>query len=438
LVATSLVLSPKVGPQMNSHFETLVSLHNYKRLFLAIVAFNMLPVLISGLSNGSDWFEHAAFTAALVPIVACLLYVATRQPTFATKLASVLASWIVVTVFTAIFSDEFSNAYLSTLLFVVLVFLVYGPRFGAIAFALVVLSDSYHLLSDHTVNLAANLYALAIEATVSLLCWLFLSVADAKSTEALQAAATANRSNGEAQRLAEELSNLNRILLDSQDQERRRLARDIHDGPLQSMGVELLAVGRIKRVLEIGDLVRLSAEIEYLQGVAQETANELRNTVNALRNTLLDSGIVPALGSLARTTRESTGLEVEVATNLQSEYELPESITNCIYRLASEALNNIRKHANAARVVIHLLVSEEDVMLIIEDDGRGFDYEATMHEAVKQGHIGLYSMRERAAELGGSMTVTSASGEGTSITIVFPLTGIAAGPSQEDAHTARA
>jgi two-component system sensor histidine kinase DegS len=302
------------------------------------------------------------------------------------------------------------------------------------------------MLTDPTADLAANLYVIIVEATVGFMAWIFVAAAIDMRDNALAAKEEAERlaaqavaaheealtsrqqaisAKEEAQQLAAEVTRLNRMLLNAQDTERRRLAHDIHDGPLQALGVELLAMERVKRRLESGETGKASQELEFLGDIARQSITDLRNTVNALRNTLLDSGIEPALRNLARTTQESAGLQIEVTVSPDPDREqaLSESLVNCLFQLSVEALKNVRKHAHAHNVTITLSSKEGEVKLLIQDDGQGFDEAAFSNRSTeeKHRHIGLYSMKERAAENGGTMAVDSAPGRGTTLEFTFAL-----------------
>jgi signal transduction histidine kinase len=440
---------------MKIYLRTLAGARGYQLLLIVVLLLNILPPLGSAVTlavsrgDGSDLLEFAIFALAALPIVSLLAYWSKREAKTWLIVLSIIMGWVLTVAFTAIFSDSFSNAYLSSLLLIQVVFLVYGLRFGTFAIALVVLADGYRFLAHQEVGFAANFFALTVEATVGIIAWMFVHAANAKRDEAEQAAAVAKASDTEAQKLAGEVSVLNRLLLTSQDREMGRLARDIHDGPLQSLGVELLAIARVRRALEANNLGRVAVELDYLESIARESVGDLRDTVNSLRNTVLDAGIVPALQNLARKIEETTSMKVSVKTSFDCDRKMPETIAACIHQLTIEALNNIRKHARADNVTIRLLLhgtndtdgldgvngvddveyvggvgdaNGEEITLTIEDDGEGFDYETSIKRAINDGHIGLYSMRERAVELGGRMAVISARGKGTTLSFTFPMT----------------
>jgi signal transduction histidine kinase len=414
-------------------FTNLPDIRRYRLPLIGIASLITLSPLSTAVSNiatrgdGSDLFEFLLFALVALPIVGIIANWSRRQPKVWIKVTSILVSCATAAVFTAIFSQDFSNAYIASLLLILIVVLIYGSRDTLFSVALIVIADGYHFIAHPQAGFVAAFFALLIEITVAIAAWVFVYAANIKRDEAREIAADAQRSDAQTQRLANEVTSLNRTLLGTQNQERKRLARDIHDGPLQSMGVEMLAISRMKRALEASNYDRIAAEVAYLEDIAREVISDLRQTVNALRNTVLDLGIAPALYNLARKTQETTNTEVGVTIDLESDRAIPEAISACIHQLTIEALNNIRKHARAGKVAIRLSCATsdidniEEITLTIQDDGQGFDFEESAKRAMKDGHIGLYSMNERAAELGGRMAVTSALGKGTTLSFTFPM-----------------
>src|SRR5205814_991889 len=170
-----------------------------------------------------------------------------------------MASW-----YTALFSHIFSNSYLGFVLLVQLVFLQSGPRYGIAILGLVVAGDLYQLFTHPYTNIAADAFSVVVQALVGVVSWIFVSAANTMRDDARQSAQEAiaateraeyltreaTDSRDEARRLTAEITQLNRLIITSQDNERRRMARDVHDGPLQAMGVELLAMDRARRYLD--------------------------------------------------------------------------------------------------------------------------------------------------------------------------------------------
>jgi signal transduction histidine kinase len=392
-----------------------------------LIIFMMVPQMLIGAIHADLLFRLALFSLAGMGWALFNFRWLCKYRSVPASALRLLGSWALATAFTVIFSGDFSNAYLSYVVAVQLMFAFEGLGMGLAMFGLTILADLYHLVWHRDVSLQANLFALSIQVLTGLLTWLFVS--------------RAHSAQQKAEALTRDITRLNQLLLNAQDGERRRLARDIHDGPLQSLGVQLLAVERIKRYLENSDRDKVLDELNALRGSIRSTASELRGTVNTLRNTLLDGGIEPALTGLARRAEEATGLKVNVRVKV--ERELPEALQSCLYHLAVEAVNNIKKHARACEASILLVSSSAGVQLTIKDDGVGFDYKSSLDRAISRGHIGLHSMKERAGEFGGVMEVTSAPGHGAEVVFRFPSPTPYSQPAEpvfaaEDGDAARA
>jgi signal transduction histidine kinase len=415
-------VTPGIRENMVTDFRKILTYRKRYYVLLPVTVLSILPALLDSLSSPAKLAEFALFIIVTsATILLYFLWLSKREDQWAKVtvfiLGGTICSW-----YTFMFIDDLQNAYLSVITLVVVIFLLLGPRYGLAILGLSMVSNLVYLVANPDINILNNIFTYSVEATVGLLSWIFVSAANDMRVDAEQSAAQATAAMSEAQRLAVEVTKLNKMLINSRDDERRRLARDIHDGPLQSLGVELLAVERAKRRLEAGDYEKAGKELEYLRELARENITDLRDTVNSLRNSLLDSGIEPALQNLARKTQATTGTRVEVSISLDAQHTLPDSLAACIYQLAVEGLNNIKKHARANNATLSLEDTQEEVVLRISDDGQGLDYEEAINQAINLGHIGLYSMRERVQEFGGTMSVDSAPKHGTSLVFTFPRT----------------
>jgi signal transduction histidine kinase len=411
-------------------------------LLTFVIVLDTLPAVMGAASSESKFLEAVIFTC--MALAAMVLYLAwlRKQVAVWARLALIALVYTLATAYTALFSPIFPNAYLSFILAVQVIFLLLGPRYGVVMLCLAMVADFYHVLfisNGVPSNLMSNLFALSVQATVGCLSWLFLSSAVKMSDRAEQAAIKmeqlardAMAARIEAERLSEEVSRLNRMIITSQDNERRRLARDIHDGPLQSLGVELLAIDRVKRRLDLGETEKARLELHFLRELAEEVVSDLRGTVGALRNSLLDSGLEPALQNLARKVSAATGLDIVVSVSIQQ--ELSGKVENCIYQLAVEALNNVKKHARAWRVDVLLSDVNGILEFSVHDDGVGYNYEESLIAALSAGHIGLYSLQERALELGGTMKVSTSPGMGTHLSFYFPTLPAAEAREESPRH----
>jgi signal transduction histidine kinase len=204
-----------------------------------------------------------------------------------------------------------------------------------------------------------------------------------------------------------------RRLLQGQELERRRLARELHDETGQALTSILLG---LKSVEEAKDADAMRDAASELRRLVVATLQDVRRLAVELRPKALDDfGLVPALERLVETFRERTGIDVQVETTLGDE-RLPEEIETTLYRLIQEALTNVVKHAQAHTVSILLVRRSGSVSALIEDDGRGFD-----GAHVREDALGLAGMRERVALLGGRLTVEASAGSGTTLAVEVPL-----------------
>jgi signal transduction histidine kinase len=199
-----------------------------------------------------------------------------------------------------------------------------------------------------------------------------------------------------------------RRVVEAQELERARLARELHDETGQALTSILLGLKPLEQ----------SAEAEAVGAVRELVVSTLQNVrrlaVELRPSALDDFGLVPAVERLSETFREQSGLEVDLAAHLGEERLLPEAETT-LYRVIQEALTNVVKHAGASRVSILLQRKQGAVVAVVEDDGSGFDPDATREDA-----LGLAGMRERLALVGGKLQVESSPGRGTTIAAEVP------------------
>jgi signal transduction histidine kinase len=208
-----------------------------------------------------------------------------------------------------------------------------------------------------------------------------------------------------------------RLLADivhAQEEERRRLAGDIHDDAVQAMTAVLLRIGLLGTRLDNPEQVRL---VEELEGSIRDTIGRLRRLIAGLSPPELDrAGLAPAV----RSALEQLKLEFHIDYSLENKLRRepgPEART-IAYRIVQEALANTRKHANASRVDVVFDSQEHGLCTTVTDDGVGFDVEATL-AVVRPGHLGLKAMRERAELADGWLRIESQPGA-TKVTFWLP------------------
>jgi signal transduction histidine kinase len=196
-------------------------------------------------------------------------------------------------------------------------------------------------------------------------------------------------------------------------QERQRLARDLHDSVSQALYAIVLDIATARHIGS-ADPTRLDAILRDAHALAEAGLAEMRALIFELRPEFLrQEGLVAALQRQVAAVRARHQLSITV--NATDEPEAAPAIKEALYRVGQEALNNTAKHAGARAVVITLEVSAGELSLRVRDDGRGFDPEKSF-----PGHLGLDSMRERAASVGGVILIDSAPGRGTEVTIRVP------------------
>lgn len=205
-------------------------------------------------------------------------------------------------------------------------------------------------------------------------------------------------------------------VIKAQEEERKRVAREIHDGPAQSLANLVLRTEICERLLA-QDIDEALNELGELKKTAKGSLTELRRIIFDLRPMALDDlGLVPALRRYLEDLRDRLGLPVElVILGEEVRLDLNQEVT--LFRLAQEAVNNARKHAQAKEIRVRLEFAPLAATLVVEDDGRGF----IPSETGSLAGFGLLGMRERAELVDGDFEVTSAPGEGTRIRVRVPL-----------------
>jgi PAS domain S-box-containing protein len=202
------------------------------------------------------------------------------------------------------------------------------------------------------------------------------------------------------------------------EDERTRLAAELHDGPIQRLARVGYVLERGAMQLERGDAGKAKELVTQAHADLAEEIVALRQTMKHLRPPVLDErGLSAALHDLAGATTKDTNVRVEVDVTLRERLE--ESLETIIYRVVQEALRNVVRHAAATAAHVHLRESDDGVILTVDDDGVGFDV-GTVDSANEDGHFGIAGMNERTKMAGGEWMVTSSPGAGTQIRARFP------------------
>jgi two-component system sensor histidine kinase DegS len=205
-----------------------------------------------------------------------------------------------------------------------------------------------------------------------------------------------------------------------QEAERARLARELHDGPVQDLIALRQRSEMVQRLVARGEAVEAGALLGELRNAELATVKELRRLIGALRPAYLeDLGFMPALEMLVRQVAERADAQVQLE-KVCADQRLAPDVELAAYRIAQEALTNALQHAQAENVVVRVRCDAEGVALSVEDDGVGFELPARPDVLTYAGHFGLLGMRERATLLGGMFRIDTAPGEGTRVTLHLP------------------
>ena len=223
----------------------------------------------------------------------------------------------------------------------------------------------------------------------------------------------------ERKRAQEALRTYSRRLMEVQEEERQRIARELHD----QIGQVLTAVQiNLHGIQLVCNTPETSAQVQDSIRVLDEALDQVRNLSLDLRPSLLDDlGLVTALRWYADRQAQRTGVRAEVVTKLRDTVRFSRELETACFRIAQEALTNVARHAQAKRVWVRLQRNETDLLLKINDDGVGFDVSALRKRAPSAATLGLQGMEERAHAVGGTIEIDSAPLKGTVICCRFPL-----------------
>lgn len=223
-------------------------------------------------------------------------------------------------------------------------------------------------------------------------------------------------------RLYQELREERNRFIALEDQMHRKLARDLHDGPAQTLAAMMMDVEFILRLCE-REPQSVPGELDKLRQAAARTLAQVRTTMFELRPVILETqGLQAALESyverLASTEQMDVRLEIR---NLAA--RLPPGVERLCFAIIQEAVGNVKKHAHAtvARIIVERRPG--DLVIAVRDDGTGFDVARAQQEYDRRGNLGLLNMQERAEMLGARYAIHSARGRGTLVSLVVPLEG---------------
>ena len=222
-----------------------------------------------------------------------------------------------------------------------------------------------------------------------------------------------------------ERSHLLRRLASAQEEEQRRISRELHDQIGQTVTGLSLGLKALEQGLAKGSNGEAAtAQVRWLEQLAAQIGRDIHRTASDLRPTAIDDlGIFKAIEAYVAEWQERYGIRVDIQT-FGRDNSLPADVAAVLYRLVQEGLTNVLKHASASKVSIVLEKKSEGLALVLEDDGIGFDPENVGRIASGGGRtsgLGLSGMKERVALLGGTIAIESAPGKGSTIFVQIPL-----------------
>jgi signal transduction histidine kinase len=207
-----------------------------------------------------------------------------------------------------------------------------------------------------------------------------------------------------------------------QEDARKQMARDLHDGPTQAIAAIALRVNFARRLME-RDEKAAAEELYKIEELARRTTKEIRHMLFTLRPLVLESkGLVAALEAMAEKMKDTFDQNVIIQVNPEAAEALGSGKQAVVFYLAEEAVNNARKHAQADHIWVTLRNAREGISILeIRDDGVGFDVQAVDAAYEERGSLGMVNMRERTQLINGLVHIDSKVGGGTSVRIAIPL-----------------
>src|SRR5215207_6439831 len=223
-------------------------------------------------------------------------------------------------------------------------------------------------------------------------------------------------------RLYQDLVEEKERMVEVQEETRKKLARDLHDGPTQSVAAIAMRINLARRMMK-KDSKGTEAELVKIEELAHRTTKEVRHMLFTLRPLILESqGLTAALEAMAEKMRETFSQNVIINVDEKVLEDLEMGKQGVIFYIIEEATNNARKHASAVHIWVRLRSFETGIALLeIEDDGLGFDVAAVNKSYDKRGSLGMVNLRERTELVNGLLNLDSAIGKGTRIQVYIPL-----------------
>ncbi len=220
--------------------------------------------------------------------------------------------------------------------------------------------------------------------------------------------------------LYQQLEEEKQRLLEADQEARKELARDLHDGPTQSIAAIAMRVNFI-RTLITRDPEQALQELEKVEELAKRTSKEIRGMLFTLRPLVLETqGLAPAIETVINRIRETDGLNIRLVGGEHGEL-LNKKAQSVVFSIVEEALGNARKYSKANLIEVRFWKEENLFVAQVRDDGVGFDVQSVNKNYSSRGSLGMVNMHERAERIDGSLQIESMPGRGTSVTLVVPL-----------------
>jgi PAS domain S-box-containing protein len=224
----------------------------------------------------------------------------------------------------------------------------------------------------------------------------------------------------QSHQMQEQLRRLSRQVLSAQEEERKKISRELHDVIAQTLTSINVRLANLKRDAK-ENASGLERSIARTQQLVERSVNIVHRFARELRPTVLDDlGLIPALHTFMKSFREETGVQVSLSAFADVERVNGDKRT-VLYRVAQEALANVARHARASRAEVKIQKRDGAVCMKIKDNGKGFQ-QGRLLRAKKQNRLGLLGMQERLEMVGGKVSVSSAPGKGTTVLVELPLT----------------
>jgi len=212
-------------------------------------------------------------------------------------------------------------------------------------------------------------------------------------------------------------------IIEIEEDARKKLARDLHDGPTQSIAAIAMRLNFTRLLLE-KEPSRAKEELQKLEALARRTTKEIRTMLFTLRPVVLETqGLKVAVEQLVQKLQETEELPIHLQIDDLGD-QLDVNVQAVAFFITEEAINNAKKHANARNIWVRMYIQDNYFVTEVEDDGKGFVVDVESEAAAQRGSLGLINLRERAELVEGQLTIESQPGRGTKVSLVVPLRGV--------------